>query len=86
MNKSRSMTSIISIAFKFDGFEFGWDIAAKAKEFNLNFSEVDILCGVGHGLSARYVNLEENNMKMQSFLKLCNGLDLDPRKYFELRV
>jgi hypothetical protein len=85
MNK-RSKTRVISIPFKFREFDFGADIRAKLIDLDLRLSDVDTLCDIGSGTTGKYANSEEDNMKMQSFLKICNGLDLDPRKYFELAV
>jgi len=86
MVNRKSKTRIVSIPFKFRHIEFAQDIRIKALEFNLRFSDVDTLCNVGSGTSTKYASGEEDNMKMGSFLKICNGLDIDPRKYFELDV
>jgi len=86
MVNRKSKTRIISIPFKFRHIEFASDIRGRIIDFNLRLSDVDTLCDVGAGTTGKYANGEEDNMKMNSFLKVCNGLDLDPRKYFELNV
>jgi len=86
MANRKSKTRIVSIPFKFRPVELASDIRARTIDFGLRLSDVDTLCDVGAGTTGKYANAEEDNMKMSSFLKICNGLDLDPRKYFELNV
>jgi len=86
MVNRKSKTRIISIPFKFRHVELASDIRARSLDFNLRLSDIDTLCGVGAGTAGKFANAEEDNMKMSTFLKVCNGLDLDPRKYFELNV
>jgi len=86
MVNRKSKTRIISIPFKFRPMELASDIRARALDFKLHMTDIDTLCGVGSGTASKFATAQEDNMKMSTFLKVCNGLDLDPRKYFELNV
>lgn len=61
-------------------------VMAKCRELGLNYSEADILCGGADGTISRIINKPSDNIKMQTFLAVVNGLDLDPRDYFELEA
>lgn len=77
---------VVSIPFKFDDIKFANDIRAFKQATGLNFWEMDILFGVPSGQCARLQRREKMNMKMETWLKVANGMDIDIRTYFVLDV
>ena len=63
--------------------EFVDDVEQARKDAELEHRDIAILTGY-HGWF-RIVKAEYDNMRVDSFLKVCNLFDLDPRKYFVLR-
>lgn len=72
------------IPFKFNAIKLGNDIMIAKIHTGLSNADIAELCGIVSSAVARYERAEENNMKMQSFLAVCNALDLNPLNYFDL--
>lgn len=72
--------------FVFCDIALGNTLIALSSEMALTYSEMDTLCGVPDGTVSRLINKPSDNIKMQTLLTVCNGLDIDPRDYFELET
>lgn len=63
--------------------DFVDDVEQARKDSGIEYGEIAVLTGY-HGWY-RIVKGEYDNMRVSSFLVMCNLFDLDPRKYFVLR-
>ena len=79
-------TKTRSVPMRFHHIQFATAIRGACLEFRFSLSEIDALAGVGSGAAARFASHENPNPKMQTYLAICNALDLDPRKYFGLAL
>lgn len=75
---------IRSIPLVFDAVRFGNDVLAHRLEAGLTGEQVARIADMEKSVIFKYERGEEDNMKMQNFLKLCNVWDLDARDYFVL--
>lgn len=75
----------ISIPFIFDLDTFATDIIGTCMELKITFGQADELCGIGGGACGKFARREKPNFELDTFLAVCNGLDLNPTKYFVLR-
>lgn len=78
------VTRMRNIPFKFNAIKFGNEIMIAKIHTGLSNADIAELCGIVPSAISRYERAEEPNMKMQSFLAVCNALDLNPINYFDL--
>lgn len=74
-----------SIPMDFQYIQLGTDIRAAMVELNLTAQDVATLCGYSDTLVSSLASHNNPNPHINTFLAVCNALDLDPRKYFGLR-
>lgn len=78
------MTKVVSIPFMFDAIKFRNDIVAFHDAHNLRYDEMDVLFDLPVGNCARLSRGDFHNPKMNTWLKVANGMDVDVRTYFVL--
>lgn len=74
----------VSVPMVFAQFRFALDIRVACRKYGVKYTDVDVLAGLGSGNTAAYANAKRRNPQMETFLGICNALDLDPRSYFLL--
>lgn len=72
------------IPFEFAYRQLATDVRATCQQLRLTYSDVDHLAGVGEGNTSRIASGKHGNYKMDTWLSVCNALDLDPRAYLVL--
>lgn len=78
------MKRVKSVKMTFNEQMFGATIAACRAELGVTGAEAEASLLFERSALYRYERGDENNIKMQNFLSLCNLYDLDPREFFEL--
>ena len=73
-----------SVPMRFRAVNFGITCLAMRLELGMSGEQASQLLPFDKSALYKYEKGEENNMKVQNFLALCNLYDLDPRDYFEL--
>jgi len=70
--------------FVFNHTKFASDCRHKMVVGNLTRELVASHAGITESTITYYLSGQEDNMKMQNFLAVCNALDLNPLNYFDL--
>lgn len=73
-----------SIPMKFRAVNFGITCLAMRLELKLSGEQAAEMLPFDKSALFKYERGEEDNMKMQNFLALCNLYDLNPADFFEL--
>lgn len=80
------MTSrYVTMYWSMDIARFGQDIAAARMTHKLKMHELAALVDVSQSNISRIERGEAHNPEVNTVLKICDALDLDPRTYFEVR-
>lgn len=80
------MTSrYVNMYWAMDIARFGQDIAAGRMTHNLKMHELAVLVDVSQSNISRIERGQAHNPELNTILKICDALDLDPRDYLEVR-
>lgn len=74
----------IPMVFAIEAFKS--DVEGSAIEHGLTLREVSELAGRTGSYLDKLISDGRDNIEMNSFLSICNALDLDPRSYFVLKA
>lgn len=75
-----------SIPMIFRNVHFGNEILSRRIELQMSGEEAAELLPFDKTTLYKYERGDEENMKLQNFLALCNLYDLDPREFWELKA
>lgn len=74
----------IPMIFAIEAFKS--DIEGAAIEHSMSLADVSELAGRTRSYLSKLIDDKRDNIEMDSFLSICNALDLDPRNYFVLKA